>query len=114
MNFSVETTLGEILDRLSILEIKQSKGMDVCTRDLAPFKSGFDELYQELVDVNSTLWDMEDDIRLAHQEGDVDGVVELSKKIIDNNAHRAMIKKKINDKIGQVNEPKHYTGFECS
>lgn len=105
-------TDGDILDRLSILNVKRLHEVEV---DYLPFDRYvranpdyvFDPLYLELEQVNMKLWDLEDAIREAHSARKLTTVMELSRNIIDLNKTRSEIKSKID---GKVTEHKKYAG----
>lgn len=105
-------TRGDILDRLSIMEIKSNNGLDI---DYLPFDRFIncwpqyqdEAAYKELKEVNNSLWILEDRIRDAHNADDLDTsqVTFLSAAIIQHNWNRSEIKKSID---GENAEPKKY------
>ena len=85
MRVSVEIAPGELLDKLSILEIKSERIKD--TEKLAhihaeyetlarsrdehvPASSTLDSFFAELKSINEALWDIEDEIRVLERDGD--------------------------------------------
>lgn len=108
--YPARLTKGDALDRLSILHIKHDKGMMVAFDDFADFRDmipAYDDnkYFQELLRINRILWNLEDDIRQAHEVGNKDLIVEMSRDIIEYNRQRAEIKKAID---GIDAEPKKY------
>jgi len=105
--YSAMLTEGDILDRLSILEVKRRNGHKV---DLLPFdryiranhKYETYEAYVKLVEVNEKLWSLENTIRTCHNNSQWDCVTACSRAIIKLNAERAAIKKGIDGEISEV------------
>lgn len=93
----INVTLGDALDRLTILDIKFAKGLSVDPDSIFPVEGSAGRLrstkaYHELMKVNSRLWDIEDAIRKAHEDKDFKAVFQLSRMVIDNNRLRSSIK----------------------
>ena len=121
MIFSIYCSIGEIVDKISILNIKKNKTQDLVklyniNKEL---KSLFDsikdisipkDLYCELLDVNNILWNCEDDIRLKSANKEFDSkYIEIAEKIHITNDRRFMIKNKINQYFkSDINEVKIY------
>lgn len=119
---------GELLDRISILEIKRARLTDVAKRanvcvelgslaaararslreppDLAP-------VVRELRAVNERLWDVEDHIRDCEREGDFGPrFIELARSVYRLNDRRAALKRKINERCGSaIVEEKSYKEY---
>ena len=116
MLIKVTTTLGDAVDRLTILQIKHDKRMPINTEiymELLVYR-GTDG-YKELLAENKLLWDLEDSIREGHstQKGPFEFHVtrrirELSLQIIQGNKRRAEIKAQIDKRSGVTPEPKNY------
>jgi tetratricopeptide (TPR) repeat protein len=123
----VEISPGELLDKISILEIKRSrindpaKLMHVCTelgalrlagaRSLSP-TSELCGLAHELKQVNERLWDVEDELRRCEQAADFGGwFVELARSVYHLNDHRSRLKRRLNELCGAaiVEEKSHPT-----
>lgn len=123
----VETpiSVGELIDKISILEIKleritdESKlaqvrtehGFLVAQRDEAVTQStALDALTQEIEAVNRTLWDIEDALRDMEQAGDFGtDFIEKARAVYKTNDERARIKTRINDLTGSaLSEQKSY------
>jgi len=109
----IEVSIGEIVDKLSILQIKQdnindiSKLINIKNEYLYLHEIVFAELnvniddYIPLLDINQKLWDIEDNIRIKEkkQEFDVE-FIELARSVYIINDKRAELKKEINIKYG--------------
>jgi len=124
----VEVSVGELLDKLTILEIKQEKIKDpeklkyindeynVLKDQLnKSVKSDpkLDELFNSLKKVNEKLWVIEDDKRLCEKSSDFgDKFVKLSRDVHFLNDDRAKIKLEINNHTGsKIKEIKEYTKY---
>ena len=109
----IEVSIGEIVDKLSILQIKLENITD--EDKLVNIKKEFNYLYnivfkdlqiqlddyQRLLNINKQLWDIEDDIRdeeRAKRFGD--RFIELARAVYVTNDERSRIKKDINIKYG--------------
>lgn len=121
----IEISNGELLDKLSILEIKMEKISD--SGKLVNIKAEFlllkplgDNLipivetqYKSLVDINRLLWEIEDTIRDLERNQDFgNDFVQTARKVYHYNDQRAQIKKEINllTNSGLVEE-KSYSGY---
>tara|TARA_Y100001936_G_scaffold139607_1_gene136277 strand:+ start:213 stop:602 length:390 start_codon:yes stop_codon:yes gene_type:complete len=124
----VEVSIGELLDKISILEIKQEK-----IKDPDKLKFIFDEhsvlkeqldknvksddkldnLFQSLKDINSKLWLIEDDKRKCEKDKDFsEKFIKLSRDVHFLNDDRAKIKLEINNHTGsKIKEIKEYTAY---
>ena len=110
MLFSIHCSYGEIIDKLTILEIKLSKCLDIEKKinieneynDLCKHKKSDDsfiELYNNLKDINIKLWDCEDNIRIKSNNKEYDKeYILISENIHTYNDKRYEIKKNINKK----------------
>ena len=114
----IEAAPGELIDKITILEIKSARIRDgeklrnvrkeletlVAARDrtiLSP--DGLAALTAELRSVNETLWDIEDDVRVCERDGDFGPkFIELARSVYKNNDHRAALKRKINELLGSA------------
>jgi len=107
----IEISNGELLDKLSILNIKLSKITDpkkldnikneysyladLCSSVLK--EENITELYAELYDINLSLWTIEDKIRIKEKLSEFDDeFIELARLVYKTNDKRAQIKKQIN------------------
>ena len=124
----VEVSVGELLDKISILEIKQEKIKDteklkfinseykVLKEQLKiNVKSGekLNQLFDSLKNINSKLWVIEDEKRLCEKKSDFgEKFVKLSRDIHFLNDDRAKIKLEINNHTGsKIKEIKVYTAY---
>jgi hypothetical protein len=121
----IEVSIGEIVDKLSILQIKTEEIKD--ESKLKNVKTEYDYLYDivfndmkiqesdflELVNVNKKLWVIEDDIRDKERSKEFDNIfVELARAVYVTNDERAEVKKKINLKYGsEFVEEKSYNPY---
>lgn len=109
----IEVSIGEIVDKLSILHIKKEnitdneKLVNIEKEYNYLFTIVFDSLnisnsdFMELVDINTKLWVIEDDIRDKERVKEFDKkFVELARAVYFTNDKRADIKKQINLKYG--------------
>ena len=124
----VEVSIGELLDKISILEIKQEKIKDpeklkFITDEYKVLKDQLknniktddklDQLYNSLKVINSKLWLIEDDKRLCEKEKKFDEkFIKLSRDVHFLNDDRARIKLEINNLTGsKIKEIKEYTSY---
>jgi hypothetical protein len=107
----IEVSNGEILDKLSILQIKSTKFNDIYKlsnvenerRSLLPMydlistTSEIRQKFHDLININSKLWDIEDMIRIKEQRKEFDEeFIELARSVYKTNDIRAEIKRDIN------------------
>ena len=124
----VEVSVGELLDKISILEIKKKK-----IKNLEKLKFINDEynilkdqlnknvksneklekLFQSLKEINAKLWVIEDDKRLCEKNSDFgDKFIKLSRDIHFLNDDRSKVKLEINNHTGsKIKEIKEYTNY---
>ena len=124
----VEVSAGELLDKITILEIKKDKikdpkKLEYILDELSILKKEFesniksdvklDQLYQSLKIINARLWVIEDDKRKCEKEKDfTENFIKLSRDVHILNDDRAKIKLKINDYTGsKIKEIKEYTNY---
>ena len=124
----VEVSVGELLDKISILEIKKEKIKDpeklkfindeyeVLKNQLNQnIKSDekLNDLFKSLKDINSKLWVIEDDKRLCEKNSDFgEKFIKLSRDIHFLNDDRAKIKLEMNNHTGsKIKEIKEYTSY---
>ena len=124
----VEVSIGELFDKISILEIKKEKIKDpeklkYITDEHSILKSQLDnniknndkleKLFQSLKEINSKLWIIEDDKRQCEKEKDFgEKFIKLSRDVHFLNDDRAKIKLKINDlSVSKIKEIKDYTKY---
>ena len=124
----VEVSVGELFDKISILEIKKDKIKDKeklnyildeynLLKEQMVDKVKLDEklsgLFDALKDINSKLWVIEDDKRLCEKNSDFgEKFIKLSRDIHFLNDKRASIKLEINNQTGsKIKEIKEYTSY---
>ena len=124
----VEVSIGELLDKISILEIKQEKIKDseklkFVSKEYSILKNQLEnnikaddelhKLFKSLKEINSKLWVIEDDKRKCEKDKDFgEKFVKLSRDVHFLNDDRAKIKLKINDHTGStIKEVKEYTSY---
>ena len=124
----IEVSIGELLDKISILEIKQEKIKDPeklkfinnehsILRDQLKKNVKSDDklnnLYQSLKEINAKLWVIEDDKRQCEKDKDFgEKFIKLSRDVHFLNDDRAKIKLEINNHTGSViKEIKEYTSY---
>ena len=124
----VEVSVGELLDKISILEIKQEKIKDpeklkfineehLILKDQlnnnVKSDQKLDELFESLKQINAKLWVIEDDKRQCEKEKNfTDTFIKLSRDVHFLNDDRAKIKLEINNHTGSViKEIKEYTSY---
>ena len=120
-------SLGELIDKISILVIKEKKITDekknnlICA-ELTLLKKILNEVannnsinnyLNQLIDVNSALWKIEDEIRDCEKNKKFDQkFIELARSVYITNDKRAEIKLEINNKFGsKIVEVKSYTKY---
>ena len=124
----VEVSIGELLDKISILEIKLEKIKDpqklkFITNEHSILKNQLDnnvesndklnELFQSLKEINTRLWKIEDDKRQCEKDKDFgEKFIKLSRDVHFLNDDRAKIKLEINNLTGStIKEIKEYTSY---
>ena len=124
----VEVSVGELLDKISILEIKQEKIKDneklkfineehLILKDQLNSNVRSDqklnELFESLKKINAKLWVIEDDKRQCEKEKDfTDTFIKLSRDVHFLNDDRAKVKLEINNHTGsKIKEIKEYTNY---
>ena len=124
----VEVSVGELLDKISILEIKQEKIKDTeklkfINEEHSILKDQLNsnvksdqklnELFESLKQINAKLWIIEDDKRQCEKEKDfTEAFIKLSRDVHFLNDDRAKIKLEINNHTGsKIKEIKEYTSY---
>ena len=124
----VEVSVGELLDKISILEIKQEKIKDseklkfineehLILKDQlnnnVKSDQRLNELFKSLKQINAKLWVIEDDKRQCEKEKDfTETFIKLSRDVHFLNDDRAKIKLQINNHTGsKIKEIKEYTSY---
>lgn len=124
----VEISDGELLDKLSILKIKEKFIVDesklknvgneinalspLCTNLLYGLE--ISDLYQKLILVNTKLWEIEDQLRIKEKSKEFDDeFISLARSVYYTNDERASIKKEINKISGSfLTEEKSYQDYK--
>ncbi|MDA8570172.1 DUF6165 family protein [Candidatus Pelagibacter sp.] len=124
----VEVSVGELLDKISILEIKKEKIKDpeklkFINNEYNVLKAQLnqniksdnklDVLFKSLKEINSKLWVIEDDKRLCEKNSDfTEKFIKLSRDVHFLNDDRAKIKLEMNEHTGStIKEIKEYTKY---
>ena len=124
----VEISIGELLDKISILEIKQEKIKDInklkfISNEHSILKNQLDnnvktdnklsKLFESLKEINAKLWVIEDEKRQCEKNKDFgEKFIKLSRDVHFLNDDRAKIKLQINDHTGsKIKEIKEYTNY---
>ena len=124
----VEVSVGELFDKISILEIKQEKIKDseklkyinneynVLKDELSKNVKSDDKinkLFDSLKEINSKLWVIEDEKRMCEKKSDFgEKFIKLSRDVHFLNDDRAKIKLQINNHTGsKIKEIKEYTKY---
>ena len=124
----VEVSIGELFDKISILEIKKDKIKDAeklkfISDEHSILKNQLDqnvksdeklnELFKDLKEINAKLWVIEDDKRQCEKEKNFgEKFIKLSRDVHFLNDDRAKIKLEINNHTGsKIKEIKEYTSY---
>ena len=124
----VEVSIGELFDKISILEIKKEKiknpdKQKFINKEYSALKNQLDknvktsdklnELFQSLKKINEKLWVIEDDKRECERKKDFgEKFIKLSRDVHFLNDDRAKIKLEINNHTGsKIKEIKEYTSY---
>ena len=124
----VEVSVGELLDKISILEIKKEKIKDLeklkfINDEYTVLKDQLNknvksdeklsELFNSLKEINSKLWVIEDNKRLCEKNSDFgEKFIKLSRDVHFLNDDRAKLKLEVNNHTGsKIKEIKEYTSY---
>ena len=130
MSIEIEISVGELLDKITILQIKLARikapdklrniryELRVLSRKWQASAYARVDLAAEIAslkEVNERLWEIEDAIRDKERNSSFDqDFVELARSVYFNNDERARIKRAINSKTGsELIEEKSYSGYEA-
>jgi hypothetical protein len=124
---SVPVSIGELIDKLSILQVKKSK---VSNENKLEFinkeyellydmsveflqRKDISEVYDDLVNTNTKLWEIEDELRVIESTKNFDDVfIELARQVYYINDDRFRLKDKINNLTNsEVREQKDYKKY---
>lgn len=130
MSLLIPASVGELIDKITILEIKLNRIADPAkqqniSRELKALMAVVEQhqlgypqgvlaaLGQQLSAVNQLLWQIEDDIRECERQADFgERFVELARAVYHRNDERAAIKRQINDLCGsELVEEKSYAAY---
>lgn len=124
---SVPVSVGELIDKLSILQVKKSKVLnenklefinkeydllyDMSVEFLQ--RKDISEVYEDLVNVNTKLWEVEDELRVIESIKKFDDTfIELARQVYYTNDNRFRLKDKINNLTNsEVREQKDYKEY---
>ena len=118
MSIHIEVSFGELIDKITILEIKQERVLEAAKtinieRELAVLNQAWcdcnvdhenvNEQRIQLKSINVTLWGIEDEIRRkeAAQVFDTD-FIDLARSVYRTNDERSLVKRKINERLGSA------------
>jgi hypothetical protein len=124
----VEVSVGELLDKISILEIKKEKIKDATKLKFINSEYNIlkeqlnsniktdeklDKLFKSLKEINAKLWVIEDDKRMCEKNSDFgEKFIKLSRDVHFSNDDRSKIKLEINNHTGsKIKEVKQYTEY---
>lgn len=121
----IEVSNGEIIDKLTIIEIKIGrikdkaklenlrKELEILEKAAEKIISREDHLYSELYSINLRLWDIEDRIRKFEKEKNFGKeFIETARSVYLTNDRRAELKRMINEKTGSnLKEEKSYEDY---
>jgi len=127
-NIHVPVSPGEVLDKITILEIKSERMSDSAKVanvriELALLQETWaksvtsdeviEDLHDQLKKINETLWEIEDDIRDKERVKEFDGrFIELARQVYFTNDRRSQVKKELNLHLGsQIVEEKSYQDY---
>ncbi len=125
----VPVSWGELIDKITILEIKQARLEDAgrranVTRELLELSAVRDRVSlpaltacaMELRDINGLLWEIEDAIRECERRQDFGArFIQLAREVYHTNDRRAEIKREINRLLGSaLVEEKSYQSYQAS
>jgi len=122
----IEVSNGEIVDKLTIIEIKLErisdesklvnlkKEYEVLNKAVSSIIEKNDPLYGELYDINCKLWDIEDHIRDLERNKDFgDDFIKTARAVYFTNDKRSDVKRRINEQTGSnLIEEKSYEDYE--
>jgi hypothetical protein len=124
---TVPVSVGEMIDKLSILQVKKTKISD--EKKLEFVNKEFEilynlssvyldnleiePLYHQLVEINSSLWDVEDKLRVLEKEKIFEGeFISLARKVYFTNDERFRLKNEINSiTSSEIREVKDYVKY---
>ena len=124
----IPISVGELIDKLSILQVKKNKIQNKTKLDLVDKEckmlynlskeyltsNEINDLYNGLIDVNSKLWEIEDKLRVLETESRFGGeFIDLARKVYFTNDDRFDLKNKINSILSsEIKEVKEYVDYK--
>ena len=124
---SIPVSIGELIDKLSILQVKKTKISDKVKLEfvnkefeiLYNLSSVYlnnieiESLYHRLVEINSSLWDVEDNLRIIETEKRFEGeFISIARKVYFTNDERFRLKNEINlITSSEIREVKDYVKY---
>lgn len=124
---TVPVSIGEMIDKLSILQVKKTKISDELKlefvnkefqilHDLSSIylkNIEIESLYHQLIEINSSLWDVEDRLRIIETEKKFEGeFISLARKVYFTNDERFRLKNEINlITSSEIREVKDYVKY---
>ena len=118
-------SIGELIDKITILEIKKNKlqnsKLENVLKELSFLRKLMekhqieitDDLFTQLKEINLTLWNIEDQIRIKEKNKEFDNIfIELARSVYFKNDKRSEIKKRINRlSNSEITEEKSYAEY---
>ena len=118
-------SIGELVDKITILEIKkiklQNSKLENVLKELSFLRKLMekhqieitDDLFTQLKEINLTLWNIEDQIRIKEKNKEFDNIfIELARSVYFTNDKRSEIKKRINRlSNSEITEEKSYAEY---
>ena len=118
-------SIGELVDKITILEIKKNKlqnsKLENVLKELSFLRKLMekhqiqitDDLFTQLTEINLTLWNIEDKIRIKEKNKEFDNTfIELARSVYFTNDKRSEIKKIINQMFNsEITEEKFYSDY---
>lgn len=128
MILTIPASAGEVIDKLTILEIKleriadaakranvarEAEALSAAWRAAVPDEARVAEPIAALREVNRRLWDVEDELREHERRGDFgEAFVALARSVYHTNDRRAALKREINGRLGStLVEEKSYAAY---
>jgi hypothetical protein len=128
MILTIPASAGEVIDKLTILEIKleriadaakranverEAEALSAAWRAAVPDEAPVAELVAGLREVNGRLWDVEDELREHERRGEFgEAFVALARAVYRTNDRRAALKRGINERLGStLVEEKSYAAY---
>ena len=123
-----EISAGELLDKISILEIKLEKIEDKNNQEeikkeykilkeiqnsSIKFNGKINQLFNSIKEINIKLWNIEDELRICEKNKDFGkNFIELAREVYFNNDKRSKIKSEINKRLGSnIRDVKQYVNY---